>query len=406
MLLPPDQKSSCVKPLPHPTAIKKILHVVGARPNFVKLAPVMAQLARSPDRFQQVLVHTGQHYDFNMSRVFFDELELPQPAINLEVGSGSHAWQTAQIMLGLEQVLLDARPDWAFVYGDTNSTLAAALVCAKLGVPVAHVEAGLRSFDRTMPEEINRLLTDQVSDLLFTPSRDADANLVREGVSPSKIHFVGNVMIDTLVSNLEKTANRQVLNDLGLVQYSEDPPGDAPASTWSGKRVRQYIVATLHRPSNVDSLEVLGQIVAALSEVSKGVPVIFPVHPRTRSLLSKLPSSSAASITMVEPLGYLDFLCLLRHAALAVVDSGGVQEETTFLGVPCLTVRSNTERPVTITEGTNRLVPAGTEALVAAINAVLDRGPSRHTAREVIKPPELWDGRAASRIASVMCSSG
>lgn len=315
--------------------MKKILHVVGARPNFMKIAPIMREMAKHPDQLEQILVHTGQHYDANMSQVFFEELDLPRPDVNLDVGSGTHAWQTAQIMQRFETVLMDYKPDWVLVPGDVNSTIACALVAGKMGVKVAHVEAGLRSFDRTMPEEINRVLTDQISDLLLTPSRDADENLLREGIAPEKIRFVGNVMIDTLVRLLPKAEVRwPPLRD----QYHLD----------------HYILVTLHRPSNVDEPETLTEIMAALMEISRKIPVLFPVHPRTRSRISTLdlPHNNNRLI-LTEPMGYLDFLALQMHAALLLTDSGGIQEESTYLGIPCLTARSNTERPVTVTHGTN-----------------------------------------------------
>lgn len=356
----------------------KIILVVGARPNFPKVAPIMAELARRPDRFQQVLVHTGQHYEYNMSQVFFEHLNMPVPDEFLNVGSGSHAVQTANVMTAFEPVILKHRPDWAVVVGDVNSTVACALVCSKLGVRVAHVEAGLRSRDRTMPEEINRLLTDQISDLLFTPSKDANQNLIREGIDPAKIHFVGNVMIDTLVKMLPKARERPTLKDLGL-------------------KPKKFLLATLHRPSNVDDPAVLREIIQAMVEISRTVPVILPMHPRTRARIGdlniELPNTT---LQLIEPLGYLDFLALMNSAALVITDSGGVQEETTFLGVPCLTARTNTERPITINEGTNRLVRSRREDLVAAADKSLRQPHS--TSRKL----ELWDGQAAARIADTM----
>ncbi len=316
-----------------------LLHVVGARPNFMKAAPVMRALAER-NGMAQILVHTGQHYDANMSEVFFQQLGLPKPDVNLEVGSGSHAVQTAEIMVRLEPVLLEHRPDLVLVYGDVNSTVAAALVCAKLLIPVGHVEAGLRSFDRTMPEEINRLLTDQIADLLFTPSEDGDENLLREGVAPEKIHLVGNVMIDTLVRLLPiaETEGGVLLSRLGL-------------------RPQNYGVVTLHRPSNVDEPERLRELIETLNGISRDLPLIFPVHPRTRrQILSLNLDSNTTQLRLSEPMGYLDFLGLQRQARLVITDSGGIQEETTYLGVPCLTLRENTERPVTVTMGTNILV--------------------------------------------------
>ncbi len=358
-----------------------ICHIVGARPNFMKAAPVLAAL-RERAGFRQMLVHTGQHYDYAMSEVFFQQLDLPAPDLNLEVGSGTHTAQTAQTMLRLESVLLDHKPDLVIVYGDVNSTLAAALVCAKLNIPLAHVEAGLRSFDRTMPEEINRLLTDQVADLLFTPSEDGNANLLREGVSQAKIHLVGNVMIDTVV-RLLPLALQKWQRDHMLVQDIQAEKG-------------RYVLVTLHRPSNVDNLETLCSVMSALSEISKEMRVIFPVHPRTRQKLDALGVVSNSSFHLIEPLGYLDFLALQRYAALVITDSGGIQEETTFLGVPCLTIRENTERPITVTVGTNILVGQNTERLLTEAYAILNGRIKQGSV------PPLWDGHAAERIAEII----
>jgi len=350
-----------------------ILHIVGARPNFMKAAPVIRAL--EADRHRQTLVHTGQHYDFDMSDVFFRELGLPPADLNLEVGSGSHARQTAEVMLRMEPVLLERPPDLVMVYGDVNSTLAAALVCSKLGVRVAHVEAGLRSFDRTMPEEINRVLTDQVSDFLFTHSQEAGDNLQREGIAAGKVHLVGNVMIDTLVQLLPKAS--------GCV------PSGLPD---------RYVLVTLHRPGNVDDPIFISQIFSVLNEFSRRIPVIFPMHPRTRQriLREQIPSSLNGSFYLLDPLPYLSFLALQRRAFLVVTDSGGVQEETTFLGIPCLTVRENTERPVTVTLGTNTVVGRNTSRLVAEMEKVLS-GQQKQG-----QTPPLWDGHAAQRIAIVL----
>ena len=355
-----------------------ILHVVGARPNFMKAAPVMRALA-GREGIRQTLVHSGQHYDAIMSDVFFQELDIPWPDVNLEVGSGSHASQTAEVMAGLEPVVLDRKPDLTLVYGDVNSTLAAALVCAKLSVPVGHVEAGLRSFDRTMPEEINRLLTDQVATLLFTPSREADENLSREGASPKKIHFVGNVMIDSLVHLLPKASTGLTNTKLG---------------TWSGRR---YGLVTLHRPSNVDEPARLAEIVSSIVAISREIPLIFPVHPRTRQRFEDfgLPSANG-NLELIEPLGYLDFLALEQRATFVITDSGGIQEETTFLGVPCLTLRDRTERPVTVTIGTNTMV--GQDA--GLLRNEVAKAIAGHGKRG--KVPELWDGHAAKRIGDVV----
>lgn len=362
--------------------MKRILHVVGARPNYMKIAPLVREMAKHSSEFVQMLVHTGQHYDDNMSQIFFDELEMPRPDINLEVGSGSHAEQTAQVMLRFEPLLAQFQPEWVVVPGDVNSTLACALVAAKLGIKIAHVEAGLRSFDRSMPEEINRVLTDQIADLLLTTSRDADENLVREGITPGKIHFVGNTMIDTLVR---------------LVPFAE--------KRWPALRsefaLDKFLLVTLHRPNNVDDAAGLGEIIAALNEVSAELPVVFPVHPRTRGRISEFGVTVSEGVRLVEPIGYVDFLALQAHAAVVVTDSGGVQEESTFLGVPCLTVRPNTERPVTITTGTNQLVERDQKALVAAIRNALAR-PRKKT----ISRPELWDGNTAERIVALFRQTG
>ncbi len=361
----------------------KVLHVVGARPNFMKIAPVMHEMSKDPAGFQQVLVHTGQHYDANMSQVFFDELGLPRPDINLHVGSASHAAQTARIMEAFEPVLLQERPDWVLVPGDVNSTLACALVSAKLGYRVAHLEAGLRSFDRSMPEEINRVLTDQISYLLFTTERDAGGNLLREGVEQSSIHFVGNVMIDTLVRLLPQAEARWPhLCDV----YDLD----------------RYTLVTVHRPSNVDDADGRREIVQALNDISKRIPIVFPMHPRTLQRFEQDPSlpTLASQVHVIDPLGYLDFLALQRHAALVITDSGGVQEETTYLGVPCLTVRPNTERPITIEQGTNRLVETEHGAIVRAAEEALA------TDARDRKGPEMWDGRAAERVVDVLRRAG
>jgi UDP-N-acetylglucosamine 2-epimerase (non-hydrolysing) len=352
----------------------KIVHVVGARPNFMKIAPIIQEMRKYPHEFEQILVHTGQHYDTNMSSVFFDELELPRPDVNLSVGSGSHAWQTAQIMARFDPILMDYKPDWVLVPGDVNSTIACALVAAKLGVKVAHVEAGLRSFDRTMPEEINRVLTDQISDLLFTPSRDADENLLREGIAPEKIRFVGNVMIDTLNKLLPKAETR-----------------------WASLRCKyhldSYVLVTLHRPSNVDEPDNLSEIIAALIEISQVISVLFPVHPRTHKQIKDLnPQCNNDRFILTAPMGYLDFIALQMNAAMVLTDSGGIQEETTYLGIPCLTARPSTERPVTMNHGTNRLVASRRDKLLDAVSEVLNTPMIRKS------PPELWDGMAAMRI--------
>jgi UDP-N-acetylglucosamine 2-epimerase (non-hydrolysing) len=350
-----------------------VAHVVGARPNFMKAAPVVRAIGSRGG--SQVVIHTGQHYDTAMSDVFFRELGLPEPDLNLGVGSGTHAVQTAAIMVELEKSFISLRPALIVVYGDVNSTLAATVVAAKLHMPIGHVEAGLRSFDRTMPEEVNRVVTDILADLLFTTSPEAETNLLREGVAAERIHFVGNPMIDTLLGNLDRLDGVEVRRRLGI----ED----------------RYGVATLHRPSNVDDAAAAARLVAGVRAVAEQVPLVIPLHPRGRPMLEAAGLAADPRIQVVEPLGYLDFLSLVRGAAIVVTDSGGIQEETTVLGVPCLTVRPNTERPITITHGTNRLVEP--EELGPAARLVLGaRTPARATA------PPLWDGHAGERIAAII----
>ncbi len=347
-----------------------ILHVVGARPNFVKAAPVLRALKNRSVR--QTLVHTGQHYDRNMSDVFFTQLEIPKPDVNLEVGSGSHASQTAEIMCRIEPVLLERKPDIVLVYGDVNSTVAAALVCSKLLIRVGHVEAGLRSFDRTMPEEINRIVTDQLSDVLFTPSEDGDLNLQNEGVPSEKIHRVGNVMIDSLVRFLPLAA---------MCLKNEWP--------------QQFALVTLHRPSNVDNPRNLESILGSLIEVSDEMDIVFPVHPRTRQRIADF-KIATRKLHLLDPMPYIEFLALQGRAAVVITDSGGIQEETTYLGVPCLTLRSNTERPVTVTDGTNILVGEDKHQLTSEIKKILSGNAKKGTI------PPLWDGHAGERIAEVL----
>jgi UDP-N-acetylglucosamine 2-epimerase (non-hydrolysing) len=356
----------------------RVLSVVGARPNFMKLAPVDRELARRG--VEHVIVHTGQHYDPGMSDAFFEQLWIPAPDHDLGVGSGSHAQQTAAVMQRLEPIIVELRPDLVLVYGDVNSTLAAALVAAKLRVRVGHVEAGLRSGDWTMPEEINRVVADRLSELLFLPSRDAAQNLAAEGVPPERMHFVGNVMIDTLCWALPQA---QALGSPARYDVADRP----------------YAVVTLHRPSNVDDPAVLRELLDALTRLAGRVAVLFPVHPRTRKRIHELGHRpfGGHGPRLLDPLGYLDMLSLVAGAALVVTDSGGLQEETSFLGVPCLTVRPNTERPITCTHGTNRLVLPQREPIVAAAERALGR---RSPARPVI---ERWDGRAAERIVRVVC---
>jgi len=362
------------------------LHVVGARPNFMKAAPVLRALASYPS-VRQTLVHTGQHYDAAMSDVFFQQLGMPAPDCNLGVGSGTHAQQTATIMQAFEPVACECRPDLVLVYGDVNSTLAAALVCAKLGVRVGHVEAGLRSGDRSMPEEINRVLTDQISDLLFTPSEDGDENLLREGIARSKIYRVGNVMIDSLLALLPRAED--------CFRADVTPP---------------YALVTLHRPSNVDDLPWLRDLLTTLSELSTQLTVLFPVHPRTRERLQELGlarNEAENGPRFLAPLPYLEFLALQRRATVVITDSGGIQEETTLLGVPCLTVRENTERPITVTMGTNQLVGRDLEKLRSAAKEILSKGPSSQTpATPRPRRIPLWDGNAAARIAQIIVRDG
>lgn len=349
------------------------LHVVGARPNFIKAAPVLAALTALD--VPQRLVHTGQHYDDALSDVFFRELELPPPDVSLGVGSGSHAAQTAAIMVALEGVISAGSPPLVIVYGDVNSTIAAALVCAKLGIPVAHVEAGLRSFDRSMPEEVNRVVTDVLADLLFVTSQEGMKNLADEGVDQSRMHFVGNPMIDTLLAHLDRFDPLPVRQRLGVPD--------------------RYAVATLHRPANVDDPSSARQLVEALDAVSQRLPVVLPLHPRGRGTLEAVGLLDLGRVTVIDPMGYIDFLSLVRGSAVVVTDSGGIQEETTVLGIPCLTLRPNTERPITITHGTNRLVTP--DHLAAALDDALV-GERRAPA----EGPPLWDGHAGERIAAII----
>jgi UDP-N-acetylglucosamine 2-epimerase (non-hydrolysing) len=351
-----------------------VAHVVGARPNFMKAAPVIRALGERGVR--QMVIHTGQHYDAAMSEVFFRDLGLPEPDMNLGVGSGTQATQTAALLVALERAFGEVRPALAVVYGDINSTLAAAVVAAKLLLPLAHVEAGLRSFDDTMPEEVNRKVTDLLSELLFVTSPEGVDNLRAVGISAEKIHLVGNPMIDTLLANLDRFDAVGARELVGL--------GDGP-----------YAVATLHRPSNVDAADAAGRIVAAVNGLAELVPLVLPLHPRGRVTLEAAGLASSDRLKVVEPLGYVDFISLVRGAAIVLTDSGGIQEETTILGVPCLTVRPNTERPITITHGTNRLVTP--EQVVPMAREVLANG--------VVFPaegPPLWDGHAGERIADLV----
>lgn len=359
----------------------KIICVCGARPNFMKIAPIMRAFKHS-GRFQTLLVHTGQHYDKKMSHLFFEELNIPKPDMNLEVGSGSHAVQTAEVMKRFEPVVQEFQPDYVLVVGDVNSTIACGLVAVKLGVKLIHVEAGLRSFDRTMPEEINRVLTDSISDLLFVTEQSGVDNLKKEGVDSDKIHLVGNVMIDTLLANREKAEQSSILGQLGLEK-------------------KKYSIITLHRPSNVDSQDGLEKIIASFEVIQNDLKLVFPIHPRTKKNIEGSPLQSRVeamqNLILLEPVGYLDFLKLTANAALVLTDSGGIQEETTILGVPCITLRNNTERPITITEGTNRLVKLTTQDILKAYNEL-----KTSNFNVFGKIPQMWDGKAADRIAEVI----
>ena len=360
----------------------KVINVVGARPNFMKVAPIVAAMKRRAGKFQPLVVHTGQHYDAAMSDSFFRDLELPQPDTHLGVGSGSHAAQTAAVMERFEPVVLNEKPDWVLVVGDVNSTIACALVCVKLGIKVAHVEAGLRSRDRSMPEEINRLLTDQIADLLFTPSPDADENLLAEGIPRERIRFVGNVMIDSLQKNLTAAREQHTRERLNLSDVD-------------------YALLTLHRPSNVDLRESFERILNALEAIATKLPIVFPIHPRTRKTIAELGLSERVAaikdLRIVEPLGYLDFLNLSTSARLVLTDSGGIQEETTALGIPCLTLRENTERPITVEMGTNVVVGTDTTKIVTAANAALNG-----SAKKALRQPPLWDGHTSERILDAL----
>lgn len=356
---------------------QRVSCVVGARPNFMKVAPVHQALQRRGVDVR--LVHTGQHYDAKMSTVFFEDLGMPRPDAFLGVGSGSHAEQTAKIMTLFESECVAWRPDLVLVAGDVNSTIACALVASKLGIAVGHIEAGLRSRDWAMPEEINRILTDHASDLLLTPSPDADANLAAEGIAPWRVQFVGNCMIDSVRTHLERALTLKTWQGLGL-----DAKG--------------YAVATLHRPSNVDEPAQLARLVAALGDVATQLPVLFPIHPRTARRIEEAGLQVSPRVRLVEPMGYLEFLGTMAQARLVVTDSGGIQEETTALGVPCLTLRANTERPITLTEGTNTLLGADPVVLAAAVHDVLATG------GKAGRVPDKWDGHAAERIADIVCA--
>lgn len=363
----------------HPT---EVFLIAGARPNFMKIAPIWEEMKKHPARFRPIFVHTGQHYDDRMSRVFLRDLGLPEPDIYLGVGSGSHALQTARIMIQFEKVMVKDKPDLVMVVGDVNSTLACALVSSKIGVPVAHVEAGLRSFDRRMPEEINRILTDQISDYLFTTCEEANENLKREGIPEERIHFVGNLMIQSLLKYRQKTERSHILQELGLDR-------------------EQYCLVTLHRPSNVDQRETFQGILKALYQIQHKIKVVFPAHPRTQRRmrqfgLGRSMAQGVDNFMIIDPLGYLDFLCLQMNARFLLTDSGGIQEESTFFGVPCLTLRENTERPITVTQGTNTLVGTDSERIIKESLKIISGGGKRG------RVPELWDDRVAQRIVRVL----
>jgi UDP-N-acetylglucosamine 2-epimerase (non-hydrolysing) len=357
----------------------KILAVVGARPNFMKIAPVMWEVQRRAG-VEAYLVHTGQHYDAKMSDLFFEQLHIPRPDVDLGVGSGSHAVQTAEVMKRIEPVIAAQKPDVLMVVGDVNSTIAAALTAVKMGVPVAHVEAGLRSYDRTMPEEINRVLTDSISRWLFVSERSGIPNLRREGVPDENIFFVGNVMIDTLMATRGRFEQSRILREMDL-----DP--------------RSYAVVTLHRPSNVDDPRVLAGLMGVIEQLQRDLPVVFPIHPRTRKALGDGAAGALPNLRLVEPMGYLDFMKLVASARLVLTDSGGIQEETTVLGVPCLTLRNNTERPATVEQGTNVLIGQDPAKILPAARKVLS-SPAPSAGRV----PELWDGKAATRILDVLAA--
>lgn len=367
-------------------SVFRILCVVGARPNFMKMAPIMAAFAQLKPQVEALLVHTGQHYDVAMNQQYFDALGIPSPDINLEVGSGSHAQQTAEVMKRFEPAMDEVQPAAVLVVGDVNSTIACALVAAKKGVPVIHVEAGLRSFDRAMPEEINRVLTDQLSDLLFTTEESGAANLAKEGIGAERVHFVGNVMIDTLRANLARA-----------IPAPRIAAGHGRPDFKAGKG--EYAVLTLHRPSNVDDRAVLQGLLETAAKISERTPVIFPVHPRTRATIEKFGLShllDRPEVLLLPPMGYLEMLGLMKDARVVLTDSGGIQEETTALGTPCITLRNNTERPITVDEGTNTIAGNDPAHIMAAYEAQLAG------AGKAGRIPHYWDGRAAERIAAIV----
>ncbi len=359
---------------------RKLLCIVGTRPNFVKSAPLIRELKKNLDSFDTKLVHTGQHYDVNLSEWLFNDLGMQPPDISLGVGSGSHTQQTAKIMLGLEEAITNEKADLVVVFGDVNSTLAAAVVAAKMGVKLAHVESGLRSFDRAMPEEINRIVTDHLSDYLFVTEESGMQNLKREGIAPEKVFFTGNIMIDSLLSTMDVVKKSDVLNKLGL-------------------RTREYALMTLHRPSNVDDSGTLTEILGTIAQVSKRIPVVFPCHPRTKNNISRFGLDrvlDGCQIIITEPLGYVDFCRLTYESKFVLTDSGGIQEETTYLQIPCITMRENTERPITVTVGTNLMTGNDRTEILKAIDDILV-GKSKIGAI-----PELWDGHTAERVVAIL----
>ncbi len=359
----------------------KVITVAGTRPNFVKIAPLIKEISRHKEA-EQVFVHTGQHYDKQLSKLFFRDLKIPKPDINLEVGSGSHALQTGEVMVRFEKILHQIKPDLVVVVGDVNSTLACALTAKKLGIRVAHVEAGLRSFDMSMPEEINRVMTDRIADFLFTTEETANKNLMHEGIDKSKIFFVGNVMIDSLLGHREKAKSSRIIKKLSLEK-------------------RNYAVLTLHRPSNVDNEGMFSKILDIIDEIQKRIRVVYPMHPRSNGSMAKYrlleKAKAMKNLTLTEPLGYLDFLCLMDNSRLILTDSGGIQEEATVLNVPCITLRNNTERPVTAEQGTNLLISTDKNQVIEKAFEVINGKIERNK-----KTPELWDGKAAKRIVEVL----
>lgn len=361
--------------------MKRILNVVGARPNFMKIAPIQQIMQKMNNSFEPVLVHTGQHYDERMSKLFFDDLELPKPDIYLGVGSGSHAEQTAKIMIEFEKVCMEHKPDLVVVVGDVNSTAACSMVASKMWIPIAHVEAGLRSFDRKMPEEINRIITDALSDYLFVTEKSGITNLMKEGIPEDKIHFVGNVMIDSLSNYLNKNRNSNILEDMNLEE-------------------KGYSLVTLHRPSNVDDPENFKKIIDAFREIQKQIPIVLPIHPRTQKNIERFDLQSEIlqleNLKLIPPVGYLDFMQLMLNCRFVMTDSGGIQEETTYLGIPCLTLRETTERPITVEIGTNEIMGTNTEEIIQSAKSIISGNWKKG------QIPELWDGKAADRIAGIL----